>query len=89
MTETTSYARAQEQLRDRIRGTWARQPLFIDEIIRPGLTENQVKAIRHASQQTEDTGLTHFLAIIPKLQIMGHGDWAKFTSDFAFDMHEK
>jgi hypothetical protein len=89
VTETTSYARAQEQLRDRIRGTWARQPLFIDEIIRPGLTENQVKAIRHASQQTEDTGLTHFLAIIPKLQIMGHGDWAKFTSDFAFDMHEK
>ncbi|SDS99084.1 hypothetical protein SAMN04489752_3051 [Brevibacterium siliguriense] len=89
MTETTSYARAQQQLRDRIRDAWAQQPLYIDEIVRPGLTQNQLKAIRHASRQTEDTGLTHFLAIIPGLQTMGYGDWAKFTSDFAFDMHEE
>ena len=89
MTETTSYARAQQQLRDRIRGTWARRPLYIDEIIRPGLTENQLASIRHASKQTEDTGLTHFLAIVPGLQSMGYGDWAKFTSDFAFAMHEE
>lgn len=37
---------------DRIRGTWAQHPLCIDEIIRLGLTENQIKAIRQASQQT-------------------------------------
>lgn len=89
MTETTSYARAQQQLRDRIRGTWAQHPLYIDEIIRPGLTENQIKAIRQASQQTEDTGLTHYLAIVPGLLTMGYGDWAKFTSDFAFEMHQE
>lgn len=89
MTETTSYARAQQQLRERIRGTWAQHPLYIDEIIRPGLTENQIKAIRQASQQTEDTGLTHYLAIVPGLLTMGYGDWAKFTSDFAFDMHQE
>ena len=88
MTETTSYARAQQQLRDRIRGTWAQQPLYIDEIIRSGLTENQITAIRQASQATEDTGLTHFVAIIPGLRVRGYGDWAKFTSEFAFDMHE-
>lgn len=89
MTETTSCARAQHQLRDRIRGTWAQHPLYIDEIIRPGLTESQSKAIRRASQQTEDTGLTHYLAIIPGLLTMGYGDWAKFTSGFAFDMHQE
>lgn len=88
VTETTSYARAQQQLRDRIRDTWVQQPLYIDEIVRPGLTENQLTAIRRASQQTEDTGLTHYLAITPGLQTMGYGDWAKFTSDFAFAMHE-
>ncbi|HJF76804.1 MAG TPA: hypothetical protein K8V63_08645 [Brevibacterium linens] len=88
MTETTSYARAQQQLRDRIRGTWAQQPLYIDEIIRSGLTENQITAIRQASQATEDTGLTHFVAIIPGIRVRGYGDWAKFTSEFAFDMHE-
>ncbi|UVI37176.1 hypothetical protein [Brevibacterium spongiae] len=89
MTETTSYARAQQRLRDRIRGAWAQHSLYVDEIIRPGLTENQLNAIRHASKQTEDTGFTHYLAVTPGLQTMGYGDWAKFTSDFAFDMHEE
>lgn len=89
VTEKTSYAKARAQLRERITGVWADDPLYIDEIIEPGLTERQIAAIRRASAETEKTGLTHFLAIVPGASSLGHEEWAKFTSDLAFSMQEK
>jgi hypothetical protein len=88
VTETPTYDRAKKQLRERIRDVWAERPLYIDEIIEPGLTEKQITAVEKASSETRKTGLTHFLAVVPGFSSAEDDEWARFTSDLAFTMHE-
>ncbi len=80
-----------EHLASRLQKSWALDPLFIDPSIKPGLTPNQVKALRRASTEVEQQGLPHFIAVVPPLPIPARSSagWARFTADLAFTMHEK
>ncbi|WP_413336032.1 hypothetical protein ACH82I_05450 [Brevibacterium sp. GP-SGM9] len=88
MTEKTTGASALETLRSRIRDAWADGPLYIDEIVAPGLTENQKSAIESASAQTAKSGLPHYIAIVSEVPPRAAEDWARFTSDLAYRVHE-
>lgn len=88
MTEETTGAAALETLRSRIREAWADGPLYIDEIVAPGLTANQVAAIEYASAETTKSGLPHFIAVVSEVPPRSTEDWARFTSDLAYSVHE-
>ncbi|WP_228282762.1 hypothetical protein [Brevibacterium atlanticum] len=87
MTETTE-AELLSTLRARIRDAWQADPVFIDPIIAAGLTDNQRTAIEKASQTTAETGLSHFVAIVPGIAPAAEEDWSRFTSDLAYAMHK-
>lgn len=89
MTETTK-ARLLDSLRSRIRDAWDHDPLYIDPIVAPGLTESQKAAVERASAETARSGIPHFIAIVPPLptSIRSGEVWDGFTADMAFAVHE-
>lgn len=86
MTES----RLLEKLRSRIRSAWDDDPLFIDPIVEPGLTANQLSALRRAADETEKSGIPYFIAIVPKMRdtVRSRDVWDRFTADLAFRVHE-
>lgn len=86
MTES----RLLEKLRSRIRSAWDDDPLFIDPIVEPGLTANQLIALRRAADETEKSGIPYFIAIVPKMRdtVRSRDVWDRFTADLAFRVHE-
>lgn len=89
MTEATTRSSALQHLRSAILKAWADDRIFIDEIITPGLTDRQVSAIEQVSADTAESGLPHFIAIVPEVPIGSDDAWARFSSDLAFTIHEE
>lgn len=87
MTEEASKETALQGLRSRIREAWELDPLFIDPIIAPGLTEQQKLAVGRASEKTAKSGLPHFIAIVPAVPVLFGDEWSRFTSDLAYAVH--
>ena len=87
MTEKTSTTEALRRLRSRIRDAWDLDPVYIDPIIEPGLTKKQKLAVQRASETTAESGIPHFIAIVPEIALVASDDWDTFTSDLAFAVH--
>lgn len=87
MTEKTSTTESLRRLRSRIRDAWDLDPVFIDPIIAPGLTKNQKLAVKRASETTAESGIPHFIAIVPEIALAVGDDWDRFTADLAYAVH--
>src|SRR5699024_612109 len=77
-----------EKLRSRIRDACDLDPVFIDPIIAPGLTKKQKLAVKRASETTAESGIPHFIAIVPEIAVVDGDDWDRFSSDLAYAVHE-
>lgn len=84
MTETTDK-RPKDKLRLRFLRAWEHDPLFIDPIIAPGLTKDQMAAVEHAADETARSGLPCFIAVVPEMPIPDglEQPWPQFTADLA------
>ncbi|WP_231446037.1 hypothetical protein [Brevibacterium zhoupengii] len=88
MTESSTKTKLLERLSSRIKDAWKTEPVYIDPIIAPGLTDSQTTAIEHASKQAGQSGIVHFIAITPVLPRSDEPEWSRFTSDLAYAMHK-
>lgn len=88
MTESGAQAKLLERLSSRIREAWRSDPLYIDPIIVPGLTDSQKAAVERASEQAARSGLAHFIAIMPPMPNSEEATWSRFTSELAYAMHQ-
>ncbi|WP_245940830.1 MULTISPECIES: hypothetical protein [Brevibacterium] len=90
-TPSRTQAELLERLATRLQESWERDPLAIEPSIRSGLTTNQVTALERASAEAGESGLPHFIAIVPPLPVPARSSegWSRFTADLAFTMHEK
>ena len=87
MTEKTSTTESLGRLRSRIRDAWDLDPVFIDPIIATGLTKNQKLSVKRASENTAESGIPHFIAIVPEIALAVGDDWDRFTADLAYVVH--
>lgn len=88
VTDSATATKLRKRLSSTLRDAWQSDPLYIDPIIAPGLTDSQNAAVEHASKQAGQSGIAHFVAITPVLPRSDEPRWARFTSDLAYAMHK-
>lgn len=88
VTASSTETKLLKRLGSTFREAWQSDPLYIDPIIAPGLTDSQKTAVEQASEQAGRSAITHFIAITPELPRADEPAWSRFTSDLAYEMHQ-
>lgn len=88
VTDSTTATKLLKRLSSALRDAWQNDPLYIDPMIAPGLTDSQKTAVEHASEQVEQSGIAHYIAITPPLPNSEEAAWSRFCSDLAYSMHK-
>lgn len=89
--KNTTETELLQRFESRLRKAWADDPLFIEPLIKTGLTDKQIRSLEQASNATAKEGIPYYVAIVPDLPIPNRNDegWGRFTSALALTMHEE